>query len=53
MMDDEVRHFMTGGVEGYRELRLQIKPTVVCSYADTHHFTFSCIQCSPYGTRLL
>ena len=35
----EVRHFITGGLKRCGQLHFQLKATMVCSYADKHHFS--------------
>src|SRR4030043_356328 len=39
LMGAEVRHLMTGGLEGRSQLHFQLKPAMVCSYANAHHFS--------------
>jgi hypothetical protein len=46
LMGVEVRHLKTVDLEGRSQLHLQLKPTMVCSYDNAHHFS-----CMPSASR--
>ena len=39
LMGTEVRHLISGGLEGRSQLHFQLKPTMICSNANTHYFS--------------
>jgi hypothetical protein len=34
----KIRHLMTGSLERHSQLRFQLKPAMISSYANTYHF---------------
>src|SRR4030043_1813253 len=47
LMGAEVRPLITGGLEGRSQLHFQLKPTMVCSYANAHHFSSTLSASNP------
>jgi hypothetical protein len=50
LMGAEVRHLITGGLEGRSQLPFQLKPAKVCSCANAHHFSSTLSASKPEMT---